>query len=343
MALVETVCGPMDGSALGVTLMHEHILCDLRDPAARDADETPADISLATRFEVDYFSNRHQPNMWLDDDAVAAAELQRYRAAGGNSVVELTVGGIRPQPLRLKALSEATGVAIILGAGYYVDLYLDAPTRALDEDALEAVLRSQLFEGAWQTDVRAGLIGEIGCSFPLMPFERRQLIAAAKVQADTGVAITIHPGRHPDAPREIADILVAHGAEPHMVVIGHMDRTIFDRDRLIALLKRGFVLEWDFFGIETSQYWMPDADIDLPTDYMRIDLIKNLAAAGYGSQLAVSHDICTRTRLSSYGGHGYGHLPRHILPMMRRRGIPDRTIETLMRDTPQRLLATRTG
>ena len=120
-----------------------------------------------------------------------------------------------------------------------------------------------------------------------------------------------------------------------------MDRTIFDRDRLIDLLKLGFVLEWDFFGIETSQYWMGGVDLDLPTDYMRIDLIRDLMEAGYRDQIAVSQDICTRTRLASYGGHGYGHLFQHVVPLMRRRGWRDSDIDQLVVRTPARLLGYR--
>jgi phosphotriesterase-related protein len=118
-----------------------------------------------------------------------------------------------------------------------------------------------------------------------------------------------------------------------------MDRTIFDRTRLVDLLKRGFVLEWDFFGIETSQYWMPGADVDLPTDYMRLDLILDLMRAGFGQQITISHDICTRTRLRSNGGHGYSHIVANIVPMMRRRGWQDSEIEQLLVANPSRLLA----
>ena len=201
----------------------------------------------------------------------------------------------------------------------------------------------QLAKGAWGSSCKAGLIGEIGCSWPLEPAERHQLIAGARAQRVTGAAITIHPGRHPDAPAEIASILEASGASPDRCVIGHMDRTIFDRERLVALLERGFVLEWDFFGIETSQYWMEGADLDLPTDYMRLDLIHSLIGHGFGKHLTISHDICTRTRLSANGGHGYGHILKNIVPMMLRRGWRDKDIEQLLVLTPARLLGYQSG
>ena len=335
----QTVTGKIEAAALGQTLMHEHILCDLRNPATADAPTAWQPLTWETRFQIDYFSNRHQPNMLLDDDAVAMHELTLFKEAGGSTIVELTIGGIHPQPERLAALSRQTGAQIIFGTGWYVDAYLTTDIRQSKVDALAATMVTHLREGAWGTQIRAGIIGEIGCSWPLLASERRLLEAAARAQQATGAAITIHPGRHPDAPAEIADILEQAGADLERTVIGHMDRTIFDLDRLLALLHRGVVLEWDFFGIETSQYWMEGVDIDLPTDYMRLDLIKELSSRGFAEKLAISHDICTRTRLCSHGGHGYRHILLNIVPMMRRRGFSEELIAQLLVQTPARLLA----
>lgn len=341
MALyAQTVTGTIPATALGPTLMHEHILCDLRAPSDR-AGGQGGPITMENRFAVDYFQNRNPANMVLDEDDVALDELRRFKAAGGETIVELTTGGLLPQPQRLAALSKASGVSIVMGAGYYVDAYLSDAIRQADADALEDDITAQVTRGAWGTDIRAGLIGEIGCSWPLEPSERRMLAAAARVQRTTGAALTIHPGRHEDAPAEIAEIVIGAGADPLRTILCHMDRTIFDRPRLVALLSRGLVLEWDFFGIETSQYWMAGVDLDLPTDYMRLDLIRDLMAMGYREQIAISQDICTRTRLTSYGGHGYGHLLQHVAPLMRRRGWTDDDIDQLLIKTPARLLGFR--
>ena len=335
----QTVTGRTQASALGPTLMHEHVLCDLRAPQARDDATGWPPITLGNRFEIDYFQNRHPPNIWLQDDALAAAELQRLRQAGAGTLVELTVGGMAPQPERLAAIARQSGVNIIAGAGYYTDSYLDDSVRALDVGVLAETICSQLHVGAWGTAVKCGIIGEIGCSWPLMDVERRVLQAAAEAQRRTGAAITVHPGRHPDAPMEIAELLISAGADPAHTVLGHMDRTIFDRGRLHALMRRGFVLEWDFFGIETSQYWMAGEDLDLPTDFMRIAIIRDLIDAGHADRIAISHDICTRTRLAGYGGHGYDHIMTHVVPLMQRRGFADSEIDALLVSTPRRLLA----
>lgn len=333
----QTVNGPLAAADLGLTLMHEHILCDLRDPLGRRAaPSADPPITMENRFEIDYFQNRHQTNMLLDEDEVALAELRHFRAAGGGTIVELSTGGLAPQPARLAALAKASGVHIVLGGGFYTDAYLDAATRDASVETLEELLLSQVTTGAWGSAIRAGIIGELGCSWPLRESERRVLIAAARVQRRTGIAISIHPGRHADAPAQIAEIMLTAGADPDRTVLCHMDRTLSDENRILDLLMRGFVLEWDFFGIETSHYWM--GDYDLPTDYMRLDLMRRLIDRGHLCRLAMSQDICIRTRLTRYGGHGYSHIPLHVMPMMARRGFSETEIEQILCDTPIRLL-----
>ena len=94
---------------------------------------------------------------------------------------------------------------------------------------------------------------------------------------------------------------------------------------------------WDFFGIEQSHYWM--GDVVLPTDLDRLRVIRRLARLGYGSRILVSQDICTKTRMKRWGGHGYGHIFRNVTGLMRRLEFGDELIENLLRNNPLRLLA----
>ncbi len=108
------------------------------------------------------------------------------------------------------------------------------------------------------------------------------------------------------APHEILDILIANGARAERVIIGHLDRTLFTIQDVLRLAARGAGLEWDFFGIESSYY--PFAPVDLPNDGLRLDLIRAVVDRGYGQQVLIAQDICTRTRLRRFGGHGYAHI-----------------------------------
>ena len=146
----------------------------------------------------------------------------------------------------------------------------------------------------------------------------------------------MHPGRHADAPAEIVGVLAGAGADISRLVMSHIDRTFFSTEEVLRLADTGCVLEYDFFGIETSYYWFEDSD--LPTDYMRLGYILDLIERGHGEQVVVSHDICTKTRLVNWGGHGYGHILRNVIPLMRRKGFTEDEIDTVLVRTPRRLL-----
>ena len=48
------------------------------------------------------------------------------------------------------------------------------------------------------------------------------------------------------------EILLESGADPERVIVGHLERTIFDKKLLKELAETGCFLEYDFFGEETS-------------------------------------------------------------------------------------------
>ena len=71
---------------------------------------------------------------------------------------------------------------------------------------------------------------------------------------------------------------------------------------------------------------------------MRLRMIRRLIERGHLDQIAISHDICYRSRLQAFGGHGYGHIFRNVLPLMRRRRFTEAEITRIMVETPRRLL-----
>ena len=333
---VITVLGPVAPSALGTVLMHEHLRCDLTALSRRTSGELEIEITLDNCFDVNYRPGEYYGNHRLSDKNVAIKETALFQAAGGGTIVEMTTAGIVPDLDGLARISRDTGVHVIASAGYYTESYQSSETLEFPVEKLTETMIEEISTGARGTNIRCGIIGEIGCSWPITPFEQRSLRAGAAAQRATGAAITVHPGRHPQAPHDILDILDKAGADLSRVIIDHMDRTYEDDGEVVALARRGCVVEFDFFGIETSKYWMGIAD--LPTDWMRLRCIRRLFDAGLGDQVVISHDICTKSRLQSFGGHGYGHLLRNVVPLMLERGFLQAEIDRLLIETPRRLL-----
>ena len=333
----QTVNGPIKKSDIGFTLMHEHIFCDLRKPEKRNyLPNYQEEITIKNRFEVNYFQNKNQQNLILDEYEKAIEELKIFEEFGGNTIVELSTIGMNPEPIKLSKISHETGVNIILGTGCYTEDYLDDQTLNYSIEDLRMLMSQHLKYGFDDTNIRAGLIGELGCSWHLKETEKKSLRAALKIQDETGVTISIHPGRHEDSPQEIIEYLEKFKVIPSKTIICHVDRTLTNLEDILFILNKGYVLEWDFFGIETSNYWF--GKFDLPTDYMRLDLILELLKKGFDNQITISHDICIRTRLNCYGGHGYSHINKHVVPLMLGRGWSEKNIEQLLVTNPANML-----
>ena len=336
---VQTVLGPIAPEMLGATLMHEHVLCDLTAPELAARKPPEVEIRLDNVFEIRHHWCRHYGNHVLNDRDLATNELVRYRTAGGSGLVELTCEGIAPDAGGLAQIAERTGLHIVAGCGPYVDDYLTAEQRGRGIEEVAKVMVCAFSEGIGNTGVRAGILGEIGVSTPCTAVERRSLVAAALAQSETGAAINVHPPRTLQTTLDVIEVLTDAGADLARVVISHVDRTLFNIEDMQRVADTGVVLEFDFFGIESAYY--PFADVDLPNDGQRVRSIVELVHRGYVAQIVVSQDICTRTRLRHYGGHGYAHLLENAVPLMRRRGLGDDDIDQIIVRTPRRLLTLR--
>jgi phosphotriesterase-related protein len=335
---IQTVLGPIAPETLGRTLMHEHILCDIRAPGTRSDNDLGPEITLENVWQMHYgrglkYAGRKYM-LTLED--IATRELAAMKQDGGDAIVELTCGGLSPDPAGLRRIAAATGVTLVMGCGYYVNDYQDPKNHSRTVDDFAEEIIGQILDGAWGTDVRAGMIGEIGCQWSWTATEKRVMQAALVAAEETGAAINVHPGRHADQPQEVADFIKAAGKPTERVVISHIDRTIFDEERLLRLADTGVTIEFDLFGQESGYYRL--ANIDMPNDATRLKLIRSLIAHGHLDRVVISHDICYRTRLTCFGGHGYGHIFRNVVPMMKERDYSEDEIDAILVRNPRKLL-----
>jgi len=338
---IQTVTGPIAPEDLGPALMHEHLLINLAPPAMREearvSGRDKESVETCDCFKLNWGQKVVYQNYVLDEDEVMLAELSEMAAAGGRALVELTVGGLQPDPLGLARLSEKSGVHIIMGCGHYVEDYQDRANfdRTADEFAEEMV--GQLIVGTWGTEIKAGIIGEIGCQWPWTDLEKRVMHGALLAQQETGAAINAHPGRSPQQPFELIAFLKAFGADPGRFIVSHLDRTFSDDNDFLRLADTGCVIELDLFGQEATNY-LGDPSFDMPNDGMRLKTIRRLIDHGHLDRIVISHDICMRARLCQYGGHGYQHIFANVVPLMLRRAFDQAEIDKILSKTPARLL-----
>ena len=245
---VQTVLGPVDAYEIGVTLPHEHMFTQMSHVAKEPAEAERkaafhAPVTIEVLGSIRYGSAIVLDNCRLDDVDTAIAEVSLFREAGGGTIVDVTSIGIGRNPEGLVRIARASGVNIVMGSSYYVEENYPSERGVRDktEDEIADEILGDIFEGVDGTDVRAGVIGEVGCSWPLTATERKVLRASGLAQRRSGAALTIHPGRNSAAPLEIVEVLRDAGADLGRTILGHLDRTIDDPRSLEKLAAAGCI------------------------------------------------------------------------------------------------------
>jgi len=301
---IVTVRGPIAASQAGYTLSHEHILCDL------------------------WFLSRSYDGI-LDDESLAIKELAYYREAGGSSLVDATSCGLGRNPLALRRISESSGIHIVMGSGWYRELVYPALVHECDTNAIAALIVSDLVQGAEGTNVRAGIIGEIGTERKyITPAQERMFRAAARAQRRTGACIMTHTTHFGELAVEQIALLREEAVPPERIVISHLgDR--HDTTQLMKIAREGVFLSVDNIGYVGGGY---------PPDEVRVRNVCKLAAEGHLPQIVLGGDICQKSHLAAYGGKGYAQVPRCFLPLLRAQGIREDAIHQMTVANPGRML-----
>jgi phosphotriesterase-related protein len=300
MPVVTTVLGEVPAEELGVTLPHEHVFVDL--------------------------VREYRGDGLLNDPALAVRELEAYVDAGGRTLVDCTSIGLARDPLGLRRVAEQTGLHIVMGCGFYRDPYLPAELERLSVDAVAEEIVRDIEEGADGTDVRAGVIGEIGSDRGwVSALEERSFRAAARAHRRTGLTITTHAARWPVGIPQL-DLLAEEGVDPARVVVGHCDM-VPDPAYHLEVARRGAFVQFDTVHGES--------DYDTRR---RLEWVRKLADHGFLDRLLLSQDVCLRSDYAALGGPGYAYVVTTFAGHLRDAGFSDAEVRGLLVDNPRRAL-----
>ncbi|KGQ13376.1 Phosphotriesterase-related protein [Beauveria bassiana D1-5] len=317
---------------MGVTLMHEHILLDASGKwvppcccSDRHLAELPVKMENLGELSLNPLMSRD--NCQLFDVDVAIDELMKYRALGGETVVDPTNIGIGRDPKALARIARLTGLNIIMGTGLYLEPSHPEWVKNSSIEQLTERLMYDLGGAEKKPEVLAGLIGEIGISSRFTPDEEKSLRAAGRASAATGVPIEVHLPGWERLGHRVLDILEQEGADLRHTVLCHMNPSFADKRYQRELAQRGAFLEYDMIGMS---YYYADESVQSPSDEENARAIRELIDDGYIQQILLSQDVFLKTMLTRYGGHGYGYILKHFVPRLRRHGISGEQLETLM-------------
>jgi phosphotriesterase-related protein len=298
---IHTVRGPLNPVQLGRTLAHEHILCDF----------------YRVTGNLDHL---------LNDEELAVAELEALARGGGGAVVECTTPDLGRDPAGLRRVSERTGLHVIMGTGWYRQPYYPESIDRTPTDSLAARMIAELVEGVDGTDVRAGIIGEVGAHGSYVTAqEERVLRAAARAHRATGAPITTHASMYPVGLAQLA-ILEDEGANLSRVIIGHCD-TYLDREYHLAILRKGAYVQFDTIG-----------RVHMNPDERRAHALVALLRLGWVERLLLSSDRCYRSDLHAFGGVGYDVVFIRFFARLREQGVSDADLNQMTIQNPRRVL-----
>lgn len=333
---VATVTGPVSRTALGVTLMHEHILNDCtcwwrgKDPDfVSPIRDLPVSAAILSRLKHDPFACRD--NCGLTDEDLAVAELMQVVQEGGATVVDPTCRGIGRAPEALRRIAQATGLNIVMGSGYYLQSSHPPEVSALSAEDIARELIAEHREGVGPEAVPIGLVGEIGVSAEFTAEERKSLRGSAIAALETGLPLMIHLPGWKRLAHQVLDAVAAEGQPLDRVILCHMNPSWDDADYQRALADRGAFLEYDMIGMD---YWYDDQQVQCPSDEDCARAIVALFRNGYGDRLLLSQDVFLKMMLTPFGGNGYAHVQRHFLPRLLRHGLNESDLERLMVANP---------
>ncbi|PZT77574.1 MULTISPECIES: phosphotriesterase family protein [unclassified Streptomyces] len=335
-----TVAGPVDPAALGATLMHEHLFVDLRRPPrfhrpGEDSPEATEPLSLANLARTRH-GHPNADNDVLDDHDEMLAEVLAFAHTGGGTVVEVSPAGLGRDPEALLRLSRASGLNIVMGGGWYTPAFHPADMDELTVDELADAAVRDIVVGVDGTGIRSGVIGEVGAdSVPLSDNELKSVRASGRASRVTGAPVTFHVGGVGEDKFRVLDILAEEGVPPSNIVLGHAMEVAADPDFGRRVLDRGVFVEFDFLTSPGS----PWGHLFLTSDHKVARGIAELVERGHAGQILLGHDVCQKIQLKKYGGQGYDYIPRHFLPALRRLGVSESALHTIMVDNPARALA----
>ena len=254
------------------------------------------------------------------DDAETYALITRGETQG---VFQLESSGMRELLTRLRPDTFEDVIAVLA-------LYRPGP---LGSGMVDMFVRD-ITQGIAGTGVKAGILKCATDEAGLTPGVERVLRAVAAAHRATGVPITTHTHAHTRRGLEQQRIFAEEGVDLSRVVIGHSGDTT-DLDYLEELIAAGSYLGMDRFGVDNI----------LSFDE-RVDTVAAMCARGHAGRMVLAHDAsCYIDWLPEEAlplvlpiWH-YLHIHNDVLPALRRRGVTEEQITTMLVDNPRDILS----
>jgi phosphotriesterase-related protein len=291
-AVVRTVREDLTPGELGRTLAHEHVFAAFGRAGGDD------DLDLV-------------------DDAATLVDLQRARADGARTIVDVTTWDMGADVGRADRLTCQAGLRLVKSTGWFRSPSADGAIAGTTVSTLAERLVRDVAEGLDDSGLRAGVLGEVGVSGTApTSAERAVLDATAEAALATGAGIVLHTDDVENAQMLLSE-LGARSVPPARMLVGHLrvaDPCAWHEQLLAAGCWLGF-----------DQLGHPHRD----GPPVVAERVLRLLERGGDGRIVLSADVGRRSRLTSAGGSGYMAGVLDVLDRLQRAGCGGNALERL--------------
>lgn len=311
MSVFRTVLGDVDSQNMGITYAHEHIMID---------------ESYVSQFD---------PTFLLNDVAKISSELASVKKLGLQSLVDTMPCACGRNPLKIKEISQQSGVQVIACTGVHLDKYylpghwshnysVEEMSNLFVADIEEGIdLYDYTGPFVKRSDVKAGIIKFATEASTFTAREERMIAAVVKAHKITGAPILTHTTNGKMALEQV-DRLIKYGADLSHCVLSHVDRQP-DLSYHKEVLQSDISLEYDglFRWKDTNHSH---------------NLLRELLSE-FPDQLMVAMDAARNTYWENYGGKpGMKYLLTDFVSWLHKENL-DNYFDKIFITTPQRVFS----
>ena len=284
----------------GITLIHEHITIDLSK--VKENDDCNLNCFDAT-----------------------VEEFRELYAYGVRNIIDVTADGMGRNVDYVSKVAKLTGINIIQATGYYKEPFLPDYVYTWSVEELAEKMVKELQVGIGNSDVKAGVIGEIGTSKDaFLPLEKKVFEAACIAAKISGSVISTHTTLSTMA-LEQAEFFLERNMNPSKIIIGHQD-LLGNEEQIRTLINLGFYVAFDTIG---KNNYFPDEK--------RAEILYRLQEDNLLDHVCLSLDITRKSNMKYLGGIGYTYFFTNFIPLLKEKGITEKSLSSMLIDNPIRL------
>ena len=273
-------------------------------------------------LHIDLSGFKNNLDCRLDQYDLICQEMKDLRALGVSNIIEMTNRYLGRNPQFMLDLMRDTGINVVACTGYYQDAFFPEHVAARSVEQLAQEMVDEIVIGIDGTELKAGIIAEIGSSEGVItPLEEKVFIAAARAHIETGRPISTHTSFSTMGVEQLV-LLQAHGVDLSRVTVGHCDLKD-NLDNILRMIELGAYVQFDTIG--KNNYY---------PDEKRIAMLHAIRDRGLLSHVMLSMDITRRSHLKANGGNGYDYLLTTFIPQLRQSGFSQADVDVMLRENP---------